>query len=357
MENFNIKYFLAANSCEGFISSFADNYDAKDGWRAYIIKGGPGTGKSSFMKYIAVKAAEKNLKCELCPCSSDPDSLDAVILAQKKLIIMDGTAPHTVDPVYPAVCEQILNFGDFWKTENISKENDAIINITDKNKALHRSVSRYLKACGCLIHENYKTALKFTDTEKTHYYAAKLCKKYIPQKSGKGKEWIRYLCGVTPKGVVSYAKTVTETCKKVIIVSDEYGSVGNIIMNTARDFAINSGYEIITVKNAFLPSVITDHIIIPELSVAFVRESEFQHFASENRHIRAERFIDTDKLSKHREKMKFNKKAIKELLLTTSALLSEAKTVHDELEKYYIDAMDFPALTAFATEFADKILN
>ena len=50
------KYLLGANSCEGFVSYFADNYDALSDWRAYIIKGGPGTGKSSFMKYITVRA-------------------------------------------------------------------------------------------------------------------------------------------------------------------------------------------------------------------------------------------------------------------------------------------------------------
>ncbi|MBQ8793259.1 MAG: hypothetical protein IJZ63_00755 [Clostridia bacterium] len=58
MKNEFSKYFLAANSAEGFVSHFGDNYDYADGWRAYIIKGGPGTGKSSFMKYITAKAQE-----------------------------------------------------------------------------------------------------------------------------------------------------------------------------------------------------------------------------------------------------------------------------------------------------------
>ncbi len=355
MENLDIKYFLATNSCEGFISSFKDCYDAKDGWRAYIIKGGPGTGKSSFMKYIAVKAAEKNIKCELCPCSSDPDSLDAVILPEKKTVIMDGTAPHTVDPVYPAACEQILDFGSFWNSEKISQKNKDIISVTDKNKSLHRSASRYLKACGNLMLENYKTQKSFTDTAKVYDYALKLCRKNIPESKKSGKEWVRYLCGTTPKGVVSYTNTIIKTCKKIIIIKDEYGSVGNIIMNTVREKALENGYEIITVKNAFLPSVITDHIIIPELSLAFVRESEFQHFAVSYRRIRAERFIDTANLSKRRERMKFNKKAVRELLISAAAVLSEAKSVHDKLEKYYIDAMDFPALTEFATKFSEKI--
>ena len=62
MEINDLKYFLAANSCQGFVSSFNNCYDAERGWKAYIIKGGPGTGKSSFMKFVAKSALEKEIK-------------------------------------------------------------------------------------------------------------------------------------------------------------------------------------------------------------------------------------------------------------------------------------------------------
>ena len=58
MKNKFSKYFLGANSAEGFISHFGDNFDCFNGWRAIIIKGGPGTGKSSFMKYITAHAVD-----------------------------------------------------------------------------------------------------------------------------------------------------------------------------------------------------------------------------------------------------------------------------------------------------------
>lgn len=356
MENFSIKYFLAANSCEGFISGFANSYDPKNGWKAYIIKGGPGTGKSSFMKFIAVKAAETGLKCELCPCSSDPDSLDAVIIPEKKVVIMDGTAPHTVDPVYPAVCEEILNFGQFWKNESFKENSQAIIAVTDKNKALHRATARYLKAAGQFMLDNLKIASACTESDKTERFAKALCKKYIPKGSGNGYEWVRYLCGITPKGVVSYANTILNTCDKTVIIDDEFGSCANIIMNCVRDYALKNGYSIITIKNAFLPSVLTDHIIIPELSLAFVREYEFQHFNIDQRRIHARRFINAVQLKRSRERIKFNKKALRQLLLSAAAILAEAKSLHDDLEKYYINAMDFEALTTFAESFTKKLL-
>lgn len=357
MKNTSLKYFLGANSCEGFYSVFDKSYSAKDGFKVYIIKGGPGTGKSSFMKYFAAKAEEKGIKAVLCPCSSDPQSLDAVILPEKKIVIMDGTAPHTVDPVYPGACEKILNFGEFWNDGAFTADRDKIIEATLKNKALHKTAARYISAAGELIADSYKTALACTDTEKTAAYADSLCRRLIPKKQGEGKEWVRFIEGITPVGVVSYSGTVTGSAEKTVIISDDAGSASNIIINAVRKYALKNGYEIITVKNPFLPSLITDHIIIPELSLAFATENEYMHFKTEARRIHARRFVSSKSIHKSRERMKFNKKAVKQLLLSAAATLSEAKSVHDVLESYYISAMDFKALTAFADDFAEKNLK
>ena len=182
MKKNNIKYFLAANSCEGFYSEFDNSYLPDGEWRAYIIKGGPGTGKSSFMKRFADAAENKGERALRCPCSSDPDSLDAVILPDKKIVIMDGTAPHTVDPKFPGVCEKILNFGEFWVDDSFAEHKSEVIRLTLKNKALHASAARFLRAAGTLFTDNYKTALACTDITKTEQFAAGLCKKLLPEK-------------------------------------------------------------------------------------------------------------------------------------------------------------------------------
>lgn len=357
MDNLTVKYFLASNSCEGFVSTFKDCYNAADGWRAYIIKGGPGTGKSSFMKYMMAKAQDKGISAELFPCSSDPDSLDAVIFKEMKTVIMDGTAPHTVDPDYPGVCETILNFGEFWNEACFVGEKKEILSVTDKNKRLHKSAARYIKAVGSLMEDNLKIAALCTDNSKVKSFADRLCKRYIPQKGGKPYEWVRFLSGITPKGVVSYGGTVLNSCKTAVVIEDEIGTASDMIMRKIRDFSLKQGYEIITVKNAFLPSELTDHIIIPELSLCFMRESEYQHFSTDMRRIHSRRFVNSKQLHKSKERLKFNKKAIRQLLYSACAILSEAKTVHDQMEKYYIEAMDFNSLTEFANSFAEKLFT
>lgn len=89
-----VDFFMGANTPQGFVSKFDQLADPAEGWRKFIIKGGPGTGKSGLMKRLATALAGKCGTVELIHCSSDVSSLDAVIAGEIKASIADGTAPH-----------------------------------------------------------------------------------------------------------------------------------------------------------------------------------------------------------------------------------------------------------------------
>lgn len=100
-----IRFFLGSNSPQGFVSRF-DQLDYGDPqWHTFYIKGGPGCGKSSFMKRLAAVFENRCPLMEQIPCSSDPDSLDAVIFPEWKVSIADATAPHALEPKYPGLSE------------------------------------------------------------------------------------------------------------------------------------------------------------------------------------------------------------------------------------------------------------
>lgn len=351
------KYFLGANSAEGFVSHFGDSFDSLNGWRGIIIKGGPGTGKSSFMKYIVAKAVDAGYDVELCPCSSDPDSLDGIIIKEIKTVVLDGTSPHVVEPVYPGASEEIINLGEFWNSEKLRAAADQIIYVTKQNKKLHKTASAYISAAGELVYDNLKLSQQFTNLKKAEQFATKTASRLIPKnKKYAPKEWVRFIGGVTPKGVIAYSDTVDKFYKNVIVIDDKYGGASNEIMTAVRKIALTKGYEIITLKNPFLPSKIIDHILIPELSLAFVREYEYMHFEDTHRRIHARRFTDVNLMRSVRSRMLFNRRTARELLLGAIQTLSQAKQVHDKMEKYYIDAMDFDAIARYAEKKADDIL-
>ena len=108
-------YFLGANSGAGFASLYRFFPGAEDAF-LHIVKGGPGTGKSSFMRRVGAAAEEHGLDVHYVLCSGDPASLDGVYIPALHLAWVDGTAPHTAEPDCFGVDSDYVNLGAFCRT-------------------------------------------------------------------------------------------------------------------------------------------------------------------------------------------------------------------------------------------------
>ena len=93
-----IQYFLGGNTPSGFYSLYHQLSDPERFRALYIIKSGPGSGKSSLMRRGGQHARAAGLETVEVLCSGDPDSLDALILPQLGAAIVDGTAPQGAVP-------------------------------------------------------------------------------------------------------------------------------------------------------------------------------------------------------------------------------------------------------------------
>ena len=89
-----IQYFLGANAPSGFYSLYPELLPPEQARAIYILKGGPGCGKSTLMRRVGAQAEEAGLETEYILCSGDPASLDALVLPQLSVALVDGTAPQ-----------------------------------------------------------------------------------------------------------------------------------------------------------------------------------------------------------------------------------------------------------------------
>ena len=87
------KVFPGANTCRGFWSFF-DHLIPEDARRIFVMKGGPGVGKSTFMRRIAEKIVDLGLDVEYHCCAADPNSLDGIVIPAFDIGLLDGTAPQ-----------------------------------------------------------------------------------------------------------------------------------------------------------------------------------------------------------------------------------------------------------------------
>jgi MoxR-like ATPase len=106
--------FPGGNTTKGFYSYYDYILGQQEATKIICLKGGPGVGKSTYMKRIGKVMEEEGFDIEYMHCSSDPNSLDGVVITDIKVALLDGTAPHVVDPKNPgAVDESVHLLGIF----------------------------------------------------------------------------------------------------------------------------------------------------------------------------------------------------------------------------------------------------
>ncbi len=339
-----MKCFLASNSAEGFVSYFDESYSPIDRWRGYIIKGGPGTGKSSFLKRVIKRAEEKGLFADEVYCASDPSSLDGVIIPKEKIVLLDGTAPHIVEPKFPGAYDKILNFGDFWREEALRANDKYIIELTLHNKALHKKAGGFIGLAGLRLKENLKTEEKALKVKEINRLATAIFCENLKGKGAAFKTINRFLGGITPNGLLYLAPP---SAKKTILVTDQSGAVSNYLFELLTHKAYDNGFKTIVFRNPILPNSLVDGLYFPENDFCILRDFGFKGNFSD-------KILAGDFLKRHNTKSIIENNAlIKEYLFDATKALKMAKDNHDLLEEKYIGAMDYNALN----EFTDKVLE
>jgi hypothetical protein len=112
-------WFLGANSPKGYYSKFDQLFRPFSGGKLFLLKGGPGTGKSTLMKRVAKHFSESECVITRFLCSSDPSSLDGVILSkgERKVALLDGTAPHERGANIPGAVDEFVHLSSCWDTD------------------------------------------------------------------------------------------------------------------------------------------------------------------------------------------------------------------------------------------------
>lgn len=349
--------FLGANTPEGFVSFFDELYNPYNDTNAYIIKGGPGTGKSTFMKKIALEAEKRGMETERVYCSSDPSSLDALIIPEMKLSICDGTSPHIMEPRFPGVAENIINLGEFWNSKKLRKRGDEIRKLFFENSLWHRKSSKYLAAAGHVDKQSRIIAQRYIKTEKIDSFVSRFIHRELKKdrNSVPGERKRRFLSAITPNGNLFLCDTVTSLAPRVIGIDDRYGVAASLITSRIGEGAIKNGFNAIFCHCPMKPTE-SEHLIIPEKGLAIVRINGASGELPCDRIIHTGRFMNED-FSNNRLMLKFNERIKQELINESVTCLKKAKSVHDELEKIYIEAMDFDRMNEFYEDFKEKLFS
>ncbi len=347
----NHRYFLGGTSPFGFKTRFGDTISDTD-YRTYIIKGGPGTGKSSLMKRLA--NAFPDAEKEFYYCSSDPDSLDAVVFTKSRIVFVDGTAPHTFDPEYPGAVQQIVDLSSCWNSKLLQKNKPEIISVTADYLHHHAICRRYVTALSSVAEDTMQVGKLALNEEKLEGFAERLAKKILPRKQEAEEAIIFYrqLSALTPKG---YIANIPENYT-VYLLNDNLYSGSEKFLRMFTEIAISKGYDVCVSLMTIMSGSRFEHIFIPELSIAFMTADPINELiVAEKQPVNFRRFYDKNIIRQRKMRIKFNEDAVKELRDEAAAALVNAKAEHDKLEAYYINAVDFDKVNEIAEGLENEL--
>ena len=343
------RYFLGANSIHGFYSAYDSMVDPTAGDKLYIIKSGPGSGKSSFMKRIAEKADSAGYSSELIFCSGDPDSLDGVYFPEKRTAIVDGTSPHVIEPDYPAICDNYVPLGQFY-SEKASEVKGEVMRLFASYKACYTRAYRSLDHFASIM-SPVMPEIDYEAIDKK----AKLTVKKICSSLGKGgMSKNRFFSAFTCKGPVEEISELKKYDTAICLVGD--GSVCSAFCKAFKDAAESMNYAVISYLDPLFPEK-TVAASIPELSVLVYDKNAVSGNLDVNKSISLNSFVEKESLKRCKKLSKYLEKPGEFLLSEAEGHLRNAKSFHDELESVYNPYVDFSAVYAMSDQYFKKIFE
>ena len=333
-------YFAGANTGEGFVSAYPSWIREEEFHRVFILKGGSGTGKSSLIKACARAADGVGASVVVLLCSSDPTSADAVILQGKngrRIAVLDGTAPHTVDPELPGAVGEIVDVGRWWDASMLSFHREEIVLARhEKQRAYHRAYC-YLSACR-EVEEGRKNLLApCLYREKMEAAVGRI----LPgeTENGEFREEIRYTHALSMRG--AYRLNSFAGAERTYAVIDVYGT-GSLFLSAVRTCAAERRLPLYISPSPADPRRVQE-MYFPHTRVRFrlVSQKDAEDADGDIRFIHMRRFIDSDRLAGCRARLRFADKCEEMLMDGALQALEEAGKAHFCLEEIYKSAMDF----------------
>lgn len=357
-------FFAGGNTCLGFYSLYNNIIQQKDASRIFVIKGGPGVGKSTFMKYIGNAMLEKGYDIEQHWCSSDNNSLDGVVITKLGVCLLDGTAPHVVDPKTPGAVDEIIHLGDHWNEAQLVKNKTPILNTFKKVSRCFQTAYSSLKEAK-VIHDEWASyiteSLDFRTINKiTHQIIEEIFTNIQRQYEDYQTSRELFAGATTPMGLVNQWPSILQNCKKVVVLRGEPGTGKSTIIQRIITEAKGYGLYTEVFRSSFDPTKFSG-VNIPKLKTGvinpFPNDYTLDGFMADIVEIDLTAGTIISRLSDYDKEVSECRERFWNSINRAINYIARAKRIHDKLEEYYVPAMDFSKINEMRDRTLQKIIT
>lgn len=342
-------FFASSNSYEGFISYFESVFSPTKFRRRFIIKGGPGTGKSTFLKKICAFAQKENLTYETIACSSDSKSIDGVILKEGKtsVCVLDGTAPHTMEASYPGVIDELLDFGKLWDESMLISRRKEIVEYNKQKKAAYAKAYSHLGVSSVFDRNIKAEAGKIFNCSDAEDKCDMLCRELFSE--GEHTREIRLIS--------SFSKDGYKTLDTLYDISDRIFNVSGSLFSAQIFLKIlRSKLEKTSLDYLFSPSPLDkqeiEAIYMPKTKTAVIINAK-----RTDEMINSDEYLPAKFFEENEKDINLSDKSKEAFLGFAKDSLSLASEYHFKLEDIYSSTVDFSGMVEYFEKATEKIKN
>lgn len=347
-----IKYaFTSSNTGKGFHTFIPE---LLEGLRyIFILKGAPGSGKSSCIRYIGESISDQGYEVEFWVSAMDPMNPEGVYIPQMEAAVVNGSLPLAIEPKYPGITGLIINFSNYLDKEALKNYGSEIMDLFDSKEEQNKRAIILLGEALQIKEQMIKAVAEYRNSSKIEAMVDRLEERMFKRVPA---ERHYYSSTFTAEGIVNYLDEISSRCKSRYLFSGPWGSGTSEVISELANRARESGNSVDYYHCGLEPERV-DMVIISNLNVAIIDAGEMKISArAGDVVIKMEDYLyEGDWLNE----MQYSpmKREYEARLLEAQAGLENAYKSLKSLKRYYSAAMNFDQIEQTRQEIQDRILT
>ncbi|MDK2881144.1 MAG: hypothetical protein PWQ99_919 [Clostridia bacterium] len=272
-----------------------------------------------------------------------------------------------VDPRYPGAVDEIVNLGEYWDVAELKSRREEIILLSQRVKRQFAAVYRSLWMARMSREDEASFREKGLKLQELHRLIGGLFRQIFGPEIAWGKGFPRerhlFAWALTPQGIVHHLPTVLRDVAFLYVVEGDPGSGKEIVLPEMAGFAYRLGDAVEVYHCAFDPTGI-DLIVLPERRTAVL--SPFLGLSFDPASlaglknleiIDCNTCLDAGVLKDYEREMQEARELFDTCFDRAMRYLREESRFYKEMERHYLEAMDFERVERKRQEVLDRILT
>ena len=354
METNPVYFYVNSVGPDGFFTVCKKCMEEKSTTRVYFVRGGV-SESGRFIEDVALSLEKEGLFAQHF-LSFYADETDGVYFPDIDVYIFDENRIF-IEPSMIDCRQYTVDLGVSGDRKMLFHNSFIISDAIEREQKFLSKAIKFFSAAQSAGEDIERLSGDAVNAEKIERFVSRFIKREFGTVSTfSGKEYFRILTTPTPDGMVFPENTLTKMCPKLYCIDDRTGAVSKLLLSQIKESAMLCGFDVISLLSPF--SRKAEHLIVPEIGLGIITSDDLHHFGGDCfRRISYTRFAESEKMIRHKSRIKFNVTARKELMTQGYFLLGEAKKCREEYLEVYSRSYNRDKIKSLAENTTREIMT